>query len=213
MAKKRKAADVEDGTPADEQVLEANNFAREANGVYQCQNCKMIPQDLRAEGSICAEAPSVSFVQDHCRICRGEVFDLTYCAGLMKDFISTETGLNTSVVIQPRFKNIIRVMVGDEESLVEVFTHGVEAVMKKKSDEDFATPGLYRDLPAEVDYAKVSQAFESFIVTTTDLFGNLAEFDLLVRFLQCICPALEVPQSVLEENASKQAKLPPPDEE
>ena len=141
MAKKRKADEVEDGTPADDGVLGANNFAFE-DGLYQCQKCKMIPQGLRAEGSLSDDRPSVSFCQKHAGICRGDVFDLTYIASLMKEYIKTETGLNNAIVVQPRFKAIIREMVGDDEELVEVFTHGVEAVMKKKSDEDFATPGL-----------------------------------------------------------------------
>ena len=222
MAKKRKAEEVEDGTPADDGVLEANSFAFE-NGVYQCQKCKMIPQGLRAEGGLSEARPSVSFCKNHADVCRGDVFDLTYIASLMKEFIASETGLNNSMVVQPRFKAIIREMVtppttsdgGDDdddddnvaEELVEVFTHGLEAVLKKKSDEDFATPGLYKGLPTEVNYDKISKAFDGFAVTTTDLFGNLAEHEIFLSFLQCINPSLQVPQSVLDENAANNSKM------
>ena len=209
MAKKRSAAAMEDDTPADDGVLETYKFAFEdGDGVYQCQMCKMIHQDLRAEGSVSEERPSVSFCKKHNAICRADVFDLTYIASLMKEFIATETGLNNSIVVQPRFKAIIREMVGDDEELVEVFTHGVEAVMRKKSDADFATPGLYKGLPAEVSYDNVSKAFDSFIVTTSDLFGTLAEHELFLRFLQCINPSLQVPQSVLDAIEAEDAKIP-----
>lgn len=216
-SKKRSAAALsEDGELANDEILELHQFVEGCSGYFQCRACRMLPLDLRAFGSISLGRPSVEFVQNHSKICRGEVFCLDHLAKTMKEFIKTETNINSSILLQPRFKVIIREIVAHNEILVEVFTHGVEAVMKKKADADFATPGLWKKLPNKVSYEKVADAFEGFIVTTTDLFGKLGEFTLLLRYLQSICPALSVPAEVLassaaaKKRAAEDAKNAPP---
>ena len=122
--------DEDDGAPrvaANDTILEENGFIAipSATGWYGCIRCRMVPINLRAEGSMSSERPDHSFVQQHHKICKADSFDLSTLLTITKKMVASVPGVSMDLFKSSAFKEFVGSLVGGNEALVQVFTDDI----------------------------------------------------------------------------------------
>ena len=191
--------------PADKGRFGFLEVPSQAGVMHICVNCRMVPLQFRAPGSVLYGRARETKMAEHKRVCRGDEFDFTGTEGLLQQAIHKYCQGDMSVVLSASFRNVIRQATGNHGALSNLLTSGVGRVQRDQSgrtldagvaDAMLSSKGLWRCLPLETDWNAVDAAFAQFASEHGDLTGRcLQECPEFLGFLQLISPSLEVPSS------------------
>jgi len=170
---------------ANDAILEKNGFAVMASGWYGCLQCRMVPVDLRAAGSLSQERPDQTLVQQHYKNCKADSFDLSTLLTTTTNMVDSIPGVSIDLLKNPAFKEFVRSLVGGNETLAHVFTDGIVELDRRMGADSSATKEdsdyLHDDEAASITDSKCLWAsFPARIniaATTERLLNLLREID------------------------------------
>eukprot|EP00978_Attheya_sp_CCMP212_P025167 scaffold80508_cov60-Attheya_sp.AAC.9 len=193
-----------------EKILDVNtiigkySFMKGPSGCFVCKRCRMVPLELRADKSIFLEAcPTTDSMKQHFHSCQENAFDISRVVQLVRGMVLSIHGFGIDSLVQPAFRNLVKVLVGENERLVKVFTEGVLEADCQDDDSktsSFDTRGLWSEFPPSVNLQEANEALASFLTSVPAISPStfLQDADF-VSYVYIIAPAFT---STLSYNSS-----------
>jgi len=114
-------------------------FIRTAGGYYTCLSCHNVPLNLRGKYCLYSHAPSFDEIERHRVRCTHDKFCLDAPKRALEGMMATIDNFDQNSIVGESFKNVVRVLVRNNESLVNVFTHGALSDHNDNEGNDVST--------------------------------------------------------------------------
>ncbi|KAG7352251.1 hypothetical protein IV203_008299 [Nitzschia inconspicua] len=158
-----------------------------AEEYWQCMNCRMVPFEMRAKGSMFFTEPSTHELRAHFEVCAKDGVSWDRIKLSMQELEDTY-GKETKLVDREQFAELVRLTVGNFDGLFNV------AMAKLGKDVVTAEPlaGIFwRNLPTNFDFDAIKTAFQSLKVELISSGSNADCTGImnLLTMLNCnFCP-------------------------
>jgi len=194
-------------SPADARTLEKCAFIQTiiaGRMHWQCANCRMVPYDYRAPGSLFFTQPTAAALVRHNVECQK---DDIYWGTIQFHFnmLNNKYGRVTPLVEKESFVQLIRSVVGSEVEVINAFM--MKLGKNGQSAERSSSSGIWRRLPMEVDFNDVQKHF-SILWKDLDISPvSLADSPDVLKFLQLLSCNFQVPRVKNDEVQKKDSNL------
>lgn len=168
-----------------------------------CQTCQNVPIQFRAKHAVFTHIPSVSEMTKH--VCCGDKISLSRSASLLEDAIKSYCSAPVqSVINSVTFRNLVRLAVGNDETMTMVFTDHIREAIENGEAEGAKSETDWTSFPQVVDSTRVAAALNDFIAE----YAAGKECLKLKTFILSISPYSLATQLSSQEEATDRLNLP-----
>jgi len=159
---------------------------------WQCMECRMVPFEYRAPGSLYFACPSVAELKEHCKAClKDDMYWDTIQWSLSG--LNAKYAAGNPLLDREPFRQLLWSVVGDNQTVFDTVIGKLG--LKSKASELPSSRGLWRLLQSSIDLKQVEEAFA---ILKNDLnlgAGTLTEFPDFLEFLQLLQCNFQLPAS------------------
>lgn len=186
-----------------------------------CLSCRMVPIQFRVRDSCFVGKPRYDLVRQHQTSCKGSYLDLEAVTDLLEEALQescngTKDSFDINAIASQSFKSLVGTAVGDEQSLIKLFTEDIHKGLLRRQARgieagclDFesdlvsrGTQGIVADLwnafPSFVDVTLIQATFRTF-AEEIGISPNVNNHRKWMEFLSLISPSLVFPREHVKE--------------
>lgn len=182
--------------------------SEDANTLYVCTRCRLIPFQFRARHSVLVGKPAYSLMQKHSSQCGENGLVLDVAVEALDQMIRKELDDDVTVIDRPAFKTIVKEAMGRNADLTRIFTEGIRDVLvNHRNTKEASSPATISltGLPSDplrvlcslqgAHFTDVQEAFQVFAADMKDFSSDLQDHAAFLDYLMLVAPSLSVPST------------------